>query len=80
MNFVGISETLDLSSSVSTAALAADNVLCVVYFATLYYLAKDIGPEKAEARDAKDESDTPSSRVQGIDVRLAYHLSVCLNP
>lgn len=69
VNFVGISETLDLSSSVSTAALAADNVLCVVYFATLYYFAKEIGPESSKAKNIKNDEESQLSRIQGIDVR-----------
>lgn len=48
VNYVAIAEALEISPSVLTAGLAADNVLCAVYFTTLFALAARIPPE-AEA-------------------------------
>lgn len=48
VNYVAIAEALEISPSVLTAGLAADNVLCAVYFTTLFALASRI-PSEAEA-------------------------------
>lgn len=45
VNYVAIAEALEISPSVLTAGLAADNVLCAVYFATLFALASRVPPE-----------------------------------
>ncbi|KAK9672600.1 hypothetical protein RND81_12G111400 [Saponaria officinalis] len=45
VNYVAIAEALQISPSVLTAGLAADNVLCAVYFTTLFALASRIPPE-----------------------------------
>lgn len=42
---MAISEALDVSPSVLAAGLAADNVICAVYFTTLFALASKIPPE-----------------------------------
>lgn len=68
VNFVGVGEALGISSSTATAALAADNVLCILYFATLYWLAKDIDPEES-GRPESSHSAHKQGRLQGIDVR-----------
>ncbi|KAJ8559906.1 hypothetical protein K7X08_003964 [Anisodus acutangulus] len=45
VNYVAISEALETSSSVVTAGLAADNLICAVYFTTLFALASKIPAE-----------------------------------
>uniref|UniRef100_A0A7N2LH43 Uncharacterized protein n=1 Tax=Quercus lobata TaxID=97700 RepID=A0A7N2LH43_QUELO len=45
VNYVAISEALCVSPSVLAAGLAADNVICAVYFMTLFALASKIPPE-----------------------------------
>ncbi|KAL7003472.1 hypothetical protein U1Q18_004626 [Sarracenia purpurea var. burkii] len=45
VNYVAISEALNVSPSVLAAGLAADNVICAVYFTTLFALASKIPPE-----------------------------------
>lgn len=53
VNYVAISEALETSPSVLTAGLAADNVICAIYFATLFALASKIPAESsASAADA----------------------------
>lgn len=47
VNYVAISEALGVSRSVLAAGLAADNVICAVYFTTLFALASKIPPETA---------------------------------
>ena len=45
MNYVAVSEALGTSPSVLAAGLAADNVICALYFTTIFYLASNISPE-----------------------------------
>nr|XP_043634760.1 uncharacterized membrane protein YjcL-like [Erigeron canadensis] len=47
VNYVAIAEALEISPSVLAAGLAADNVICAVYFATLFALAAKIPPESS---------------------------------
>ncbi|KAG8381269.1 hypothetical protein BUALT_Bualt06G0105000 [Buddleja alternifolia] len=47
VNYVAISEALQVSPSVLAAGLAADNVICAVYFTTLFALASKIPPESS---------------------------------
>lgn len=45
VNYVAVSEALGVSPSVLAAGLAADNVICAVYFTSLFALASRIPPE-----------------------------------
>ncbi|GFQ05838.1 uncharacterized membrane protein yjcl [Phtheirospermum japonicum] len=47
VNYVAISEALEVSPSVLAAGLAADNVICAVYFTTLFALASKIPAESS---------------------------------
>lgn len=51
VNYVAISEALGVSSSVLAAGLAADNVICAVYFTTLFALASKVPPEASASSD-----------------------------
>ncbi|KAJ0658264.1 hypothetical protein HanLR1_Chr14g0555801 [Helianthus annuus] len=56
VNYVAIAEALQVSPSVLAAGLAADNVICAVYFATLFALAAKIPPESSPVTtDAEEE-------------------------
>ena len=41
INFVAVADTLNIDGSVVSAAIAADNVVVALYFAMLFYLAKN---------------------------------------
>ncbi|KAE9618296.1 hypothetical protein Lalb_Chr02g0141211 [Lupinus albus] len=45
VNYVAVSDALGTSPSVLTAGLAADNVICAIYFSTLFALASKVPPE-----------------------------------
>lgn len=45
VNYVAIAEALEVSPSVLAAGLAADNVICAVYFTTLFALASRVPAE-----------------------------------
>ncbi|GAB2265164.1 hypothetical protein Dimus_000229 [Dionaea muscipula] len=53
VNYVAIADALGISSSVLAAGLAADNVICAVYFTTLFALASRVPTEhEAPPKDA----------------------------
>lgn len=45
VNYVAVSEALGVSPSVLAAGLAADNIVCAIYFASLFALASKIAAE-----------------------------------
>lgn len=47
VNYVAIAEALEVSPSVLAAGLAADNVICAVYFTTLFALAASVPAESS---------------------------------
>lgn len=49
VNYVAISEALQTSPSVVASGLAADNLICAVYFTTLFALASKIPAEAAQS-------------------------------
>lgn len=56
MNYVAISDALGVRPSVLTAGLAADNVICAVYFTTLFALASKVPPEALTSSDGESAS------------------------
>lgn len=49
VNYVGVAETLGITGSAQAAGLAADNLLCAAYFATLFHLARHIPADSDDA-------------------------------
>jgi len=49
VNYVGVVETLGVSPASQAAGLAADNLICALYFTTLYWLARRIPPDEPAA-------------------------------
>jgi len=47
VNYVAVANALDMSPSVLAAGLAADNVICAVYFTTLFALSSKVPPESS---------------------------------
>ncbi|EIE21689.1 DUF819-domain-containing protein [Coccomyxa subellipsoidea C-169] len=60
INYVAVAETLQVSPSAQMAGLAADNLLCAVYFTTIFHLARKIPPESASAGQASAD-DQPAA-------------------
>lgn len=56
VNYVAIAEALEISPSVLTAGLAADNVLCAVYFTVLFAIASRV-PQEDEASTVTSTGD-----------------------
>lgn len=51
VNYVSVSDALGMSGAALTAGLAADNLICAVYFTTLYAMARGI-PAEGSAKEA----------------------------
>lgn len=49
VNYVAVSEALGTSASVVAAGVAADNVICALYFTLLFALATKIPPESVSS-------------------------------
>ncbi|XP_042409645.1 uncharacterized membrane protein YjcL-like [Zingiber officinale] len=62
VNYVAVSEYFGVSPSVLTAGLAADNVICAVYFTSLFALASKI---PAEATLSTNDVQLPSENKEG---------------
>lgn len=45
VNYVAVTEALGASPSIVAAGLAADNLICAIYFTTLFALASKIPPD-----------------------------------
>ena len=56
VNYVGVCEALSVPASAAAAALAADNLVCVAYFAAVFRLARGVAPEPGD-----DGMEEPSS-------------------
>lgn len=51
VNYVAISDALGVSPSILAAGLAADNVICALYFTTLFALASKVPPEASASNE-----------------------------
>lgn len=79
VNYVGVAETLGISSSAQAAGLAADNLICAVYFATLYALARGIPPDTNAAdpnADLREEQQKTITVLHGTSA-LAISFVIC---
>ncbi|MCD9638259.1 hypothetical protein HAX54_022111 [Datura stramonium] len=79
VNYVAISEALETSPSVVTAGLAADNLICAVYFTTLFALASKIPAEATQsATDDKIDSESGNKLpVLQTATALAVSFAIC---
>ncbi|CBI22667.3 hypothetical protein VitviT2T_025129 [Vitis vinifera] len=81
VNYVAISEALGVSRSVLAAGLAADNVICAVYFTTLFALASKIPPEDSTSANdtGMNEQPEPGNKppVLLTATALAVSFAIC---
>ncbi|KAJ8632643.1 hypothetical protein MRB53_025979 [Persea americana] len=80
VNYVAVSEALGVSPSVMAAGIAVDNVICAIYFTTLFALASKIPPEASlsstDATDMEPEARTKLP-VSQTTIALAVSLAIC---
>ncbi|KAL3521557.1 hypothetical protein ACH5RR_019706 [Cinchona calisaya] len=82
INYVAISEALGTSSSVVAAGVAADNVICAVYFIVLFGLASKIPSETSSLSNTNVSTDTTSDSASKLPVlqmgtALAVSFGIC---
>uniref|UniRef100_A0A2P2N2H2 Membrane protein YjcL n=1 Tax=Rhizophora mucronata TaxID=61149 RepID=A0A2P2N2H2_RHIMU len=80
VNYVAVSDALGVSASVLTAGLAADNVICAVYFTTLFALASKIPPESSTSTmgDGTDGSSVSSNKLPVLQAATAIAVSFAI--
>ncbi|XP_059667122.1 uncharacterized protein LOC132312674, partial [Cornus florida] len=81
VNYVAVSKALGVSPSVLAAGLAADNVICAVYFTTLFALASKIPPEASPTtNDAGMDMESESGNklpVLQTATSIAVSFAIC---
>ncbi|KAG8638381.1 hypothetical protein MANES_14G023100v8 [Manihot esculenta] len=80
VNYVAIADALEVSSSVLASGLAADNVICAIYFTTLFALASKIPPESSTETNVEIESGSePTNKlpVLQLGTSLAVSFAIC---
>ncbi|EFJ18129.1 hypothetical protein SELMODRAFT_113569 [Selaginella moellendorffii] len=67
VNYVAVSEALGASPSVVASGLAADNLICAVYFTTLFALASSI---PAEEKTGLENTTSPESKNEKAEIKV----------
>ncbi|TVT99317.1 hypothetical protein EJB05_55316, partial [Eragrostis curvula] len=65
VNYVAVSEALEVSPSVQAAGLAADNIICALYFTSLFALAAKIPAEDTRPTGGDGQGGSESSAAGG---------------
>lgn len=86
VNYVAVAEALQVTPSVLAAGLAADNVICALYFTTLFALAAKIPAEETvHSKEGVNASGEPTPAAGGGDrlpvlesaTALAVSFAIC---
>ncbi|KAL5727278.1 ferric-chelate reductase (NADH) [Ranunculus cassubicifolius] len=81
VNYVAVAEALAISPSILAAGLAADNVICALYFTSLFALASKIPPDPVISTDINTMDVDPNSGnklpVLQTAAALAVSLAIC---
>ncbi|KAG9443775.1 hypothetical protein H6P81_015115 [Aristolochia fimbriata] len=80
VNYVAVAEALGMSSSVLAAGLAADNVICAVYFTTLFALASRIPAEESSSINDSllDKESKPSNKLPVLETATALSIAFAI--
>ena len=73
VNFIAVSQTLNISSDVVAAALAADGLICALYFMTIFYIARNIGPEEEEQKEEEEEKERQKNSSKDQDMHISIY-------
>jgi len=66
INFVAVAETLNISGSAVSAAIAADNVVVALYFAFLFAMSKE-GDDEEEVKEPKQSTTTTTTTEKELE-------------
>ncbi|XP_065617281.1 uncharacterized protein LOC136061040 isoform X2 [Quercus suber] len=75
VNYIAISEALGVSPSVLAAGVAADNVICALYFLSLFALASRIPPEASANDVAVDVESDSGGKLPVLQAATAVAIS-----
>ncbi|XP_010537160.1 PREDICTED: uncharacterized protein LOC104811962 [Tarenaya hassleriana] len=82
VNYVAIANALDVSPSVLAAGLAADNVICAVYFTSLFALASKIpaesSPSPASDVETKKAGSETGNKIPVLQMATAIAVSLAI--
>ncbi|KAI4340893.1 hypothetical protein MLD38_025687 [Melastoma candidum] len=86
VNYVAISDALGMSPSVLAAGLAADNIICAVYFTTLFALGSRVPPESSASENGgnsvhgaikAEDGEREKLPVLQTSTAIAVSLAIC---
>jgi hypothetical protein len=78
INFVAVAAVTQIDQALVSAALAADNLICALYFTALYALARNIPPDSKTSETAASSAYakvTPKTLL--ADLALPTHFGEC---
>lgn len=78
VNYVGVAGALDIPASAQAAGLAADNLLCVLYFSFIFQLARRLPPDPPASPAASAAAGTASNVPQQRPGMQACAPAVCI--
>lgn len=73
VNYVAVSEFLGVTPSLVAAGLAADNLICALYFTSVFALAAGVTVGAAAPAPADGIVEDPESSTQGVSVATAAY-------
>jgi hypothetical protein len=83
VNYVAVSEALQTSSSMVAAGLAADNLICALYFTAVFALAAGIPPDQPDTATSSSPTALPAEEGKGTftvlegSTALAVSAAIC---
>nr|XP_009781389.1 PREDICTED: uncharacterized protein LOC104230312 isoform X2 [Nicotiana sylvestris] len=77
INYVAICEALGVSPSVMAAGVAADNVICAIYFIALFSLASKIPSDASASSGDASQVDPRNKPVLQMGTAVAVSFAIC---
>jgi len=78
VNFIAVSQTLDIAGDSVAAALAADNLICALYFMAIFYLTRNIGGESDPSPAAAGEGAPAGEEGAGDQTISVYQAAMAV--
>ena len=84
VNYIAVSQTLEVTGDTVAAALAADNLICALYFMAIFWLSRKVGPEQGaaeasqQAEAAEEGGGEAKISVYEAGLAVAFSSVVCL--
>lgn len=78
VNYVAVTEALGASPSIVAAGLAADNLICAIYFTSLFALASSIPPDPSATPGTSEGPIEGRGKIQVLEGSIALALSATI--